>query len=145
MIQLLRGRFESFDGPVFSKMSWCNPKYWTDNKKLCINELEQFSSHFKEPLAEAGFDWQKAIKEWKHVLCHIKQNLPGKSALQVWKSILHYKRTEFSNICFLVEIIFSLSDSNSFVERAFSVLTMMLTDRRLKSLHDLLEMQMLVK
>ena len=134
MIQLLQERFESFDGPVFSKMSWCNPEYWTDDKEFGIDELEQFSSHFKEPLAEAGFDWQKAIKEWKHVQRHIKQNLPGKSALQVWKSILQYKRTEFPNICLLVEIIFSLSGSNSSVERAFSVLTMMLTDRRLSHL-----------
>ena len=71
--------------------------------------------------------------------------MSGKSALQVWKSILQYKRTEFPNICLLVEIIFSLSGSNSSVERAFSVLTMMLTDRRLKSSHDLLEMRMLIK
>ena len=56
MIQLLRERFESFDGPVFSKMSWCNPEYSTDDKEFGIDELEQFSSHFKEPLAEAGFD-----------------------------------------------------------------------------------------
>ena len=40
MIQLLRERFESFDGPVFSKMSWCNPEYWTDNKEFGIDELE---------------------------------------------------------------------------------------------------------
>ena len=49
MIQLLRERFESFDGPVFSRMSWCNLEYWTDNKEFGINELEQF-------------DWQKAIR-----------------------------------------------------------------------------------
>ena len=126
-------------------MSWCNPEYWTDDKEFGIDELEQFSSHFKEQLAEPGFDWQKAIKEWKHIQRHIKQNLPGKSALQVWKSILQYKRTKFPNICLLVEIIFSLSGSKSSIERAFSVLTMMLTDKRLKSWHDLLEMRMLVK
>ena len=145
LIELLRERFQSFDDPVFLKMSWCNPEYWADEKDFGIDELEQFSSHFKEPLAAAKFDFKKAIKEWKHVQRHIKQNLCGKPPLNIWKSIIQYKLSEFPNICLLVEIVFSLSGSNSSVEQAFSILTMMLTDRRLNSSHELLEMRMLIK
>jgi hypothetical protein len=96
-------------------------------------------------LAAAGYDHKKANKEWKNVRPHEKQQIPGKSALQVWKSMLLYKNTEFPIICLRVEIVFSLSGSNSSVERAFSILTVMLTDRRLKSSHALLEMRMLIK
>lgn len=67
-------------------------------------------------------------------------SIPG-----VWKSIFQYKKTEFSNIFLLVEIVFSLSSLHSFVDRDFSILTLILTDRRLKSSHALLEMQMLYK
>lgn len=67
-------------------------------------------------------------------------SIPG-----IWKSIFQYKKTEFSNIFLLVEIVFSLSSLHSFVDQDFSILTLILTDRRLKSSHALLEMQMLYK
>ena len=60
MIKLLRKRFESFECQVFSKKSWCKPRYWTNDKDFRFDELNQFSSHFKEFLAAAGFDGKKS-------------------------------------------------------------------------------------
>ena len=60
MIKLLRKRFESFECQVFSKKSWCKPRYWTNDKDFRFDELNQFSSHFKEFLAAAGFEGKKS-------------------------------------------------------------------------------------
>ena len=141
MIKLSQNIFKSFEGQVISKMNWCNPEYWMDVKDFGIDGMSQFFSHLKEPMASAHFVCKKAIKGWENIQLRIKQNLLRKPVLHVWKIILQCKKTEFPNICLLVEI----SSSNSSVPRAFGILTMMLTDRRLKSSHALLEMQILVK
>ena len=87
MFKLLWNRLESFEGKIFSKMSWCNLEYKTDNKGFCVNELNQFSGHLKGSMVATGFDCKKAIKEWKNVQCYVKQNSHKKLAVQVWKGI----------------------------------------------------------
>ena len=62
-----------------------------------------------------------------------------------WKSTLRYQRLEFPNLSLLAQIIITLSGSNSSVERSFSTLTTILTDRRLKMSHTTLEMLMIIK
>ena len=53
--------------------------------------------------------------------------------------------SEYSNLCILAEIVMVHSGSNSSVERAFSMLTAMLNDRRLKMKHSTIESLMIVK
>ena len=60
--------------------------------------------------------------------------------VEILKHILTYKRTEFPNVCFLLEIIISVSGSNSSVERAFSILRKMLSDERLFLKHKRMEL-----
>ena len=64
--------------------------------------------------------------------------------VDIWKHILTYKRTEFPNVCFLLEIMISVSGSNSFVERAFSVLRKMLSDQRLCLKHKRMELILII-
>ena len=59
-------------------------------------------------------------------------NLPGKEGHVLWKNILSYKPKEFPNIGLLAELMYCLSGLNSAVERGFSILTMIFSDRRLK-------------
>ena len=63
----------------------------------------------------------------------------------LWKDILSYKGKEFPNICLLVELMHCLSGSNSAFKRGFSILTMMLSDRRLKTSHDLMNFRIALK
>ena len=63
----------------------------------------------------------------------------------LWKNILSYKRKEFPNICLLAELMYCLSGSNSAVEWGFSILTMVLSDRRLKTSHDLMNFRIALK
>ena len=63
----------------------------------------------------------------------------------LWKDILSYKGKEFPNICLLVELMYCLSGSNSAFKRGFSILTMMLSDRRLKTSHDLMNFRIALK
>ena len=55
------------------------------------------------------------------------------------------RKNEYGNLFKLVRLIFSTSSSNSQVEWGFSLLTMLLSDRRLKMHHDTIEAIMLVK
>ncbi len=63
---------------------------------------------------------------------------------ELWKKILGFKRSEFPNVCVLVEILISISGSNSTVERAFSTLTNILTDKRLSIKHKRMEQILII-
>ena len=51
---------------------------------------------------------------------------------------------EYPNISLLAKLMLCLSGSNSSVERAFTVLTMMLSDKRLRTSHKLMNMRLVV-
>ena len=59
----------------------------------------------------------------------------GLEANTLWGKVFVYKRKEFPNLCNLAEIVLCLSGSNSTVERAFSLLTLLLSDKRLSMSH----------
>ena len=126
-------------------MKWCNPKKWTDDKDYRIDEIREFASHFHIPLSRIAYDKTKIRLKWRNFHCHVSLNLPGKEAHVLWKNILSYKQKEFPNICLLAELMYCLSASNSAMKRGFSILTMMLSDRRLKTLHDLTNFRIALK
>ena len=73
--------------------------------------------------------FQQTIVAWKQGLCGRKSfNIKG----------------EGMKICLLVELIMSLSRSNSTVERGFSLLTLLMPDRRLKLAHNTTEKLMII-
>ena len=55
------------------------------------------------------------------------------------KKIFIYRHNEFKNVCLMTEIVFSLSASNSMVERAFSLLILLLSDKQLLLKHKTIE------
>ena len=66
----------------------------------------------------------------------IQENL---KAINVWENIFKYRKAEYPKMCLLAKIIISLSASNSSVERAFSMLTLLLDDQRLSIHHSTLQ------
>ena len=82
-------------------------------------------------LDEAGYDPTKVEKEWKQVrsfiTCHYLKPERPLAAAMIWQNILRYRRNEYPNVCKLVSLVIDMSGSNSTVERAFSMLTLMLS------------------
>ena len=61
------------------------------------------------------------------------------TSVEIWEKLLKYQKQTFPNMCILAELILSLAGSNSAVKRGFSMLTNILTNRRLKTSHSTLE------
>ena len=64
---------------------------------------------------------------------------------QTRKHVLLYKISDFPNLRLLVQIIFYISGSNSATERSFSILTLLLTNRRTELVHDTIRMLLSIK
>ena len=112
-----------------------------------MDEIETFSHHFSMRLVESGFEVQKCFSESKRFKFYVKANYKPaeRDVRNVWKGTLQYHRNDYPNFCLLAEIIISLSGSNSSVQRAFSTLSNILSDRHMSSKHATLENLLLVK
>ena len=126
-------------------MTWLDPQFWSDERDYGKNSIINLITEFKVPLEASGFDEAKVFSEWRSAQTRIKTfyNDVGNAAT-IWQRMLKYKRMEFPNLLMLVELIMCLSGSNSSVERAFSVLTTLLSDRRLSMKHDTMEEVILI-
>ena len=130
--EIIECKFEHFEDPVFNNMISFDPKNWDNDDKLYGNEeLKCMSEAFAAPLRHASFNEATALKEWKSLKNVVNANYNYSASTMV--PVCKYKRREFPNICLLVQIIMCLSASNSTMERAFSLLTLLLSDRRLTS------------
>ena len=133
---LLEHKFADFKEPVFQSMKWFDPKNWqTQDKAYGIEEIKNFYQYFKEALDANGFDNKVVFKEWRNFKNYVRINHVGDDTSTVWKSVLLYKRDQYQNLALLAELVICLSGSNSTVERAFSLLTLLLSDKRLKMNH----------
>lgn len=151
LITCLQTRFESFNDPVFESMKWFDPKNWTDESLYGYDQIDCLSQHFEGPLSKNNFNKQKVHSEWKRfkmfISVHYKRKLASGeiSAKAIWRAVLLYRKSEFPNLSLLAQIIITISGSNSSVERSFSLLTSVLTDRRLKMTHKTLQMLIRIK
>ena len=141
---LLRDRFNDFRVGIFDQMAIFDPKNWSNEKDYGNESLSQFASHFQETLSMTSFDLTKATNEWRMLGNYVRVWLPNVEAGDLWKKILTFKRQEFPNVCALTEILISMSGSNSTVERGFSVLTSILSDRRLSVKHRRMESVLII-
>ena len=57
----------------------------------------------------------------------------------MWESTINFHETQFPNLIKLISLILSISGSNSQVERTFSTVTNILSDKRLSMNHNTLE------
>lgn len=145
---LLEERFSEFTKEgVYQNMKWIDPQYWDgNNKSYGIQQITDLSNHFETSLSRKGFDLKKALAEWKSFKIFVPEMFPTDiNAFSLWKSILSSRRAEYPNLCLLTSISLSISGSNSTVERAFSVLTTMMSDRRLRSSHKLIEDRLIIE
>jgi len=140
--ELIETRFEKdYNDPILRSMDWFDVNNWEEEKEYGYDKLRNLSKHFKEPLEKAGYDEENVIKEWNKIRRHILAHFTKKnSARQIWEKILLTMRDEFPNICLLAELIITFSGSNSTVERAFSLLSNMLSNRRLSTSHKTMNM-----
>ena len=126
-------------------MNWFDPKNWVEDPAHGLGQIEVFADHFASSLQETPFNKVNS-GEWKRFRVYVQVNfgeLLGTDKIEakgVWKNVFKYRCDQFPNLSLLAQIILILSPSNSSVERAFSVLTSVLTDRRISMKHTTLEM-----
>ena len=72
LIKMLKGRFISFEDPIFDEMKWIEPKYWEGTAENEINSITTVADRFEIPLSLTNFDKESAVKEWKKLKDHVK-------------------------------------------------------------------------
>ena len=128
---LLKDRFKDFDEGVYTAMRFFDPENWTGEKDYGNDAITSFANRFQMTLAATGYDSGKVLVEWRMLRNYVKVSFRNVEAEDLRQKIIRFKRDEFPNVCTLAEILIAISGSNSSVERAFSILTNMLSDRRL--------------
>ena len=142
----IKKRFKSFDDEVYQSFKFFDPKYWDlEDKNYGIDQIECLYNYFGVPLDKSGFDVNAAKREWKSFKKVVADLYPGRGSKDLWKQVFMYRKPEFPQLCLLASLIMAISGSNSSVERSFSVLTLILSDRRLKSSHDMIDDLMVIK
>lgn len=137
---VIRDRFSSFDQEVFKTTMWLDPKFWDNSDKEYGNkDITKLCDRFEKPLAAASFEHSSVLKEWRSLKVLQKTLYPKMEAGQLWEKVLCFRREEFPNLSLLVELALCISGSNSQVERGFSILTLILSNRRLSMSHDVME------
>lgn len=137
--ELLQERFADFSNEIFESMRFIDPAYWEDERDFGVKDLTTFIAFFKETLDASGFDAKMIFSEWKSFKTFIKAYFRGYNVRSLWAKVFEFRRQEFPNLCLCAEIVISISGSNSTVERAFSTLRLMLSDKRLPLSHDQME------
>lgn len=124
---LLRERFPENNSEIYDAMRIYDPQYWGEDPEYGRKEVCMLLERFKVPLSEAGIDETALFVEWKlcsiFARCQMGEML--KDAKVMWQRILTFKRLEYPNLCLLIELITCVAGSNSAVERAFSLLTLL--------------------
>ena len=121
-----------------------DPKDWFRNRNYSMDQISNLYTHFKIPLDACNLELDAALRKWKNLCMFVSTNYRGLEARLLWEKIFQYKRRRYENICLLEELIMSLSGSNSTVEKAFSLLTLLMSDRQLKLAHNTTENLMII-
>ena len=121
-----------------------DPKDWSSNRNYSMDQISNLYTHFKIPLDVCNLELDAALRKWKNLCMFVSTSYRGLEARLLWEKIFQYKRRRYENICLLEELIMSLSGSNSTVEKAFSLLTLLMSDRQLKLAHNTTENLMII-
>ena len=147
LIQLITERFEDFETEIYSEMKWLDRLNWSDDMNYGNDQILNLVAHFDSPLNYAGFDIESVIKEWKSCKRFVRVQFPDFETpnRDIWRLVLSRQKNEFPNLCLLICLVFSISVSNSSVERCFNILTLIMSDRRLNLTHNVLVNVMSIK
>ena len=142
----LAKRFEEFeDNSIYQNMKFFDSKFWDKEDEKYGEQIKFFYDHFAEPLDHQCFELPKAFSEWRAFKFCVRENYHRFSAKALWRMVLTKRSEEYPNLSLLGKLLFAISGSNSTVERAFSTLTQIITDRRVHLKHDVIENIMLIK
>ncbi len=130
---------------------WCQNSSTSDNDKE-VDEVkiavEYIVSHFREPLEASGVNLADIQDETEEIVEYARQymSIETECYKKIWYK-LHVApdSQKWKNVLALCKLVFSLPFSNGHVERIFSTLKVIKTDRRTKlltsTLCDLLEIK----
>lgn len=139
-------RFQSErETELFQSMIWLDPANWSDDIVRELAMMNTVAEHFSVTLELAGYEHKNLKKEWLKLKSIQKLFYKGVNAKKLWQQFLTYRRDDAHNICLLVEIILCIGVSNSMVEKAFSQLTAMLSDRRLSMKPETMDDLLVIK
>ena len=105
----------------------------TDFLTLEAFPVEALASRFEEPLKSGGMDQALLLAEWHVMIDYAKQylNLTTDHYCVIWWHLFSCAdAVKWSNVLLLVELVFSLPISNCAVERVFSRLNCVKSNRR---------------
>ena len=145
--RLLRQRFVETSSKLYEALQIYDPQYWSEESNYGVSELQHLVKRFEKPLAAAGLDDKVLMSEWRKFKGFARRQMTQffGEPKSLWQKVLTYRRKEFPNLCLLIELVTCISGSNSAVERAFSTLTLLLSDRRLTMSHGTMEDLMLIR
>lgn len=106
-----------------------------ENLSFADDGITELYNHFKEPLSKAGLNGTVGdlLEQWHDLVTYTKRYLdPSRTPyLRVWRRIFDSsRRDQWSMVLTLVELLFSIPISNAKVERLFSLMNRVKTDRR---------------
>ncbi|XP_065665100.1 zinc finger protein 862-like [Hydra vulgaris] len=140
ILPLINDRFSSLLNPIFESMDWLDPQVWIADSMYGDASISLLLNEFFYPLEKLGMDFKMVLSEWRAAKLLINaQYTTALTPLQIWQNIFLYYKIKFPNLSLLVELLMCIAGSNSAVERVFSILTVILTDRRLKMNHSTME------
>ena len=114
-------------------MSVFDRNSWTDNKNFGVDEIKLIGEHFKTPLKFNNYSEPKALLVWIALRKYAERVMPKVATDVMWAQLVTHHCELYRNILLLVEIMLVLSPSNSVVERGFSTLRNILSDKRLST------------
>ena len=146
VVETLDARFKSFaEDDIIKNTCWIDPANRKEKPEEDLQSMMLLAERFETTLAAHGFSAKQVPREWKDLQITVRSYYAGVSARVLWQRIAQYSQVQFRNILMLVDIVFTLGSSNSVVERGFSILTGMMSDRRLSLKHETLEDLLMVK
>ena len=134
LVKSFKQRFEDYNNDVFSKMRWMDPQFWSDEPNYGNDEMATLATHFQDPLPLIAFDEIIVLQELN--------KFP--SAKNVWKADLTCGCDEFPNLCKMASLVLLISCSNFKVERTFSTVSNILSDKCLSISHSTLNNNLMV-
>ena len=105
----------------------------TTEASFAHSAIEDLSSRYRGPLEHAKVDFSLLKEEWDDMLDYAKRylDLVTRNANAVWWKLFNSTSAKnWGNILRLVELLFSLPMTNGHVERVFSQLKAIKTNRR---------------
>jgi len=114
---------------ILATQGW-NKSNEVDFSTTKIDELVQ---QFLVPLQEAGVNTAQIIEEWEDMLDYARRylNITEEENQIIWFKLFNCPDSKkWTNILALVELLFCLPMANGRVERAFSAMNVVKTDRR---------------